>query len=161
MWESHIHSHAFLVTMISLETEAERLANEGASLMRTDLPAARAKFARARSMFREAGDVSKTGALAVLIGRAWQRAGRMSSAFAWARRAVRDDPAGESPWWTLARFAEQIARAAAAHPEKRVRRRFFARVAVVGFAQAGDLAKDASRRDLLHGAARGVLELCR
>lgn len=138
--------------------ELDRLANEGARLLRGDPRAAAVNFEDARAIALRLGDRPMAASLSVLAARAVWREGRMARSLRLAQRAIMDAPSSPLGHDTLARLCEYAAQKQR-DASKRIRARSLYRAASAAYAEAAKLVPSDEERAALEKLAESAQRL--
>ena len=92
-----------------LESELNRLAEEGASALTKQPALAAAKFEQAHELALGLGQAETAASLSTLIARSWNLRSSLAQCIRFSRRAVREAPDTSGPHYTLGHFCEKAA----------------------------------------------------
>jgi hypothetical protein len=135
-----------------LESELNRLADEGAHALTQQPAVAAQKFELAHDLALRLGQGSTAASLSALIARSWHLRGSIVQCLRFSRRAVREAPNTSDSHYTLGHFCEKAAvRAARSGKDRRAISLFLA--ARSAFSKAGELNEEPGRRTNLEAAA--------
>ncbi len=135
-----------------IESELNRLAEEGAHALTKEPAAAAEKFEQAHELALGLGQSDMAASLSTLIARSWNLRSSLAQCIRFSRRAVREAPKTSGPHYTLGHFCEKAAaRALRSGKKRRATACFLA--ARSAFESAADFSDEPSQRASMKAAA--------